>query len=406
MSVSGARGALALGIAEAGAVALSLSVLWWQLGLRGFEALARPVRGGDVPEYVDGAKHMRVFFDSGGREPLHVFFVKLSQMLTGSANGTGEATVALTFVAAIVLYFVARRLVGVLGAQLATLAFCASPVVGFYAFSGLRAPLWSTVLLAFTGALFVPIDRDRALRVGATVAATAALVVWTRVYGFPIIAAAFGYWLLAQRAWRLERRWLVLFALAVIAAAVLAYLPHIALRADQPRLARDADFWRTLEQSGAGGLTEGGPQVSSFHWVFVEHSVLEIVRRFVANTWLYASDYMLRFLRPAAFLWPLVVFGAVFALRTGRAFLLVVLWLAIAPWLFILHLQQVPGVVGVENRFVYQAYPFVLMLLAHGASELLRAGVVRWSRFATLLPLLGPVRYEWGVVDDEPVPTD
>jgi len=102
------------------------------------------------------------------------------------------------------------------------------------------------------------------------------------------------------------------------------------------------------------------------------------------------------FREPRAGAWAMALpVGIVAALFTRRGFLAGLLALSICHVVFILNLNQVRGVRGIENRFVYQAFPLALLLALYGliylCQRLLTAGARGSPTVARLRARLAPL---------------
>lgn len=380
-------------------VGLALLLLLHNLG-HAFVLFMRAPLNPDVPGFLADARAMRFFYDCPTREPFHVLWLKIGLLFSEDAEAVARlASMVQTVLVALLLYAFGSAFFGRMAALAALILFCVNPVARFYGVSGLRDPLFAACLLLFALLLFAPPapGRDTGRAVLAGVAG--ALLVLTRVYACAILAGAFLLYVLREKAWRPERRRPVgrrLLAAAVAAAALL--VPDLLLRPPSPVHAQTVNLFRNLERTGEPGSWQTDPPVGHFQYLFGEHTLPEIVSRVAANSARYAWQYLPFWLRGYEILWVFLPVGIVAASLARRGFVAGLLALSIVHVVFVLHLDQVPGVRGIENRFVYQAFPLALLLLVHGvlfaAERLLRVaaglspGLV--PLHARLAPLLLP----------------
>jgi 4-amino-4-deoxy-L-arabinose transferase-like glycosyltransferase len=362
-----------------GGVALALLLLVNNLG-GAFALFMRGPLNPDVTGFLAEARGMRLFYDCPSREPFHVAWLKPGLLLSDDGEAVARLTTMVqTVLTALALYLFGARFFGRPSALCALLLFCVNPVVRFYGVSGLRDPLFAGMMLVFALLLFDPLapretggpegpdgmrSRLRALLAGIA----GACMVLTRVYGYAVLAGAFALFAMRERVWDGERRRAVLRHLGrVAAAAALLLIPDLLFRPASPVHAQTVNLFRNVELHGEPGTWQSDPPVGHFQYLFGEHTLQEIGARVVRNYARYARQYLPHYLRGYEALWVLLPLGMVAALATGRGFVAGLLLLSIAPVVFVLHLNQVPGVRGIENRFVFQAFPFALLLMAHGA---------------------------------------
>lgn len=358
-------------------VGLALALLALRLG-DALDALMGTNLNGDIYRFLDGAREMRWFYDSGFREPLHVAFIKLALACTDNAEHAVRALSALqTLFAAGMLYLFARRFFGHTLALVALYLFAINPIVAFYGVQGLRAPLYTGLLLAFALALYHPWPSPRA-RLGAVLTGLlAAALILTRVYAILIVVGAVMVFLLRARAWRAgSRRQALMFAALVCGLAALLALPMFVFR-DWATVDHNINFLRNLERYGHAGDPEAEASVGLLQWIFGEHSLWQVFTIVLGNYLRYGYQYLPFFMRGYAALAWLFPVGLIAALASRRGHVVATLILALAPIVFVLHLDQVPGAKGVESRLVYQCFPFAVTLALFGLVWPLSQGL-RW----------------------------
>lgn len=362
-----------------GGVVLALLLLLNSLG-GAFALFMRGPLNPDVAGFLAEARGMRFFFDCPTREPFHVAWLKPGLLLSDDGEAVARlTTMAQTVLTALALYLFGARFFGRAAALCALLLFCANPVVRFYGVSGLRDPLFAGTMLVFALLLF-GIDPERAnggeetasgarMKRRALLAGIAgACMVLTRVYGYVILAGALLLFAWRRQAWRGSERRAVLRHLGwVAAAAALLLIPDLLFRPPSPVHAQTVNLFRNVELHGEPGSWQSDPPVGHLQYLFGEHTLQEIAVRVIGNYARYAYQYVPHYLRGYEALWVLLPVGMLAALASGRGFAAGLVLLSIAQVVFILHLNQVPGVRGIENRFVFQAFPFSLLLMAHGA---------------------------------------
>ncbi|MBI5495291.1 MAG: hypothetical protein HY904_09690 [Deltaproteobacteria bacterium] len=379
--------------AEALAVAALLLVLFSSTGTA-FQDLASEPMSGDLPGFLDGARHMRFFYDSGYREPLHVFFLKVALAFVDDGYRAARlVTVVHTLLLAVAAWWFARVWFGPAFA-LACLAIVASNrMVAFYSVSGLRDPLYTAVLLLFGTVLFLPHGRLRPLTHAVLAGACGALLVLTRVYGWAAIALCLTVLLASGPAWRAETRGGALrFAGITLAVTTVLVLPGV-LAGPSRVVGSDVNFWRNVERTGSPGDWEHTPAVGIFQYMFGEHSLADVVARCARNTVMYVSHYFVHYLGDLAWLALFFPLGAVLATVRGRAHVVALFLAALGPIVFVLNLNQMPGAQGVEMRLVHQVFPFALVLALYGAACPLAWA---WRRAASTWPRLPQPRWAAG----------
>lgn len=378
-------------------VALALLLLLHNLG-HAFALFMRAPLNPDVPGFLSDARAMRFFYDCPTREPFHVLWLKIALLFSDDAEAAARlTTLAQTAGVALALYAFGSRFFGRFTALAALFLFCVNPVVRFYGVSGLRDPLFAAMLLLFGLLLFSTRAEEAAIGSGrgrAVLAGVAgALLVLTRVYAYAILAGALALYALREKGWRSERRRAVLRALAWAAgAAAVLLVPDLLIRPPSPVHAQSVNLFRNLERTGEPGTWQSDPPVGHLQWLFAEHSLPEIAARVASNSARYAWQYLPFWLRGYEILWIFLPAGIAACFLTRRAFAAGLWLLSIAPVVFVLHLNQVPGVKGIENRFVYQAFPLALLLVLHGlfftAERLLRLAARRFAAAERLHRLL------------------
>jgi 4-amino-4-deoxy-L-arabinose transferase-like glycosyltransferase len=381
-----------------GAPALALLILSRRL-TSAFVLFMRHPMNPDVPGFLADARAMRYFFDCPTREPFHVLWLKIGLLF--SADGELVArlvTAAQTLLAALVVYAFGCRFFGWLAGAAALLLFAVNPVVRFYGVSGLRDPLFAGTMLLFFLLLYSPDPATRRPAHSAWAGVAGALMTLTRVYGYALIAGALLLQAMRERAWRRDRRRAFARHLLCCAAAAAALLlPDLALRPTSPIHGQTVNLFRNIERTGAPGSWQTDPPVGHLQYLFGEHTFVEVFTRVTANYARYAHQYLPFYLRGYEWLWLFLPVGIAAALLTRRLFVAGLLALSLCHVVFVLNLNQIPGVRGIENRFVYQAFPLALLLALHGllfvfgwllAARARRAPALARLR-SRLLPLLG-----------------
>lgn len=361
---------------ERSLVALALVVL----ATRCAEALAVLVQSEplnpDVRGFLAGARRMSWFYDTGEREPLYCAVLRLGLMLSNDGERVARWTSVLSSVAAGgALWLLGRRVFGSIIAMAALVLFAINPVVAWYGGSGLRAPLYTALLLLL--AWLLPARRHASMPWLVAAGVTAAAVVLLRQHAVPVIAGILLLDFLLQRPWREASRAPALRRLAIVSGVAFALVLPDAF-VEHEEVGRAANFWRNVEQHGHPADWREEPAIGSIDFLLADRSVLEAGLLVARNGLAYAWQYLPSWLRGYELAWLLLPVGIVAAVLTRRGWVAVMLLLALGPMVAILHVDQVPGAVGVERRFVYQCFPFALLLILLGAAWLV-------ERLATLL---------------------
>ena len=328
----------------------------------------------DVLGFISDAKGMRYFFDCPTREPFHVLWLKLGLMFSADAELVARLTTFVqTLFVAMVVYAFGRRFFGWLAATAAIFLFAVNPVVCFYGISGLRDPLFCGTMVLFFLLLFSPDPVTRRPGQSAAAGLGAALMTLTRVYGYALFAGALIVQALHERAWRHDRwRGFARHALLCAAGAALLLVPDLLLRPASQLAHGTVNQFRNIELTGDAGSWQTDPPVSGLQYLFGDHTVLQVFTRVVANYARYAYQYLPFYLRGYEWLWIFLPVGMVAAFLTRRGFVVGLLALSLCHVVFVLNLNQIPGVRGIESRLVYQAFPLALLLALHGLLDVSR----------------------------------
>ncbi len=322
----------------------------------------------DPVAYPELARAMRYFYDSGGREPLYIFFIKL---LTRTVKPNDFAlrlgSVLSTAAAAALLTAWARWQHGFLVAALAALALALNGTLAYYAPQGYNMPAYGAMLTLFA-ALWLGCRDSRydAIAWGISGAACAL----TRLEGALVVAV-----ILTYTAINAKLRKKALTALAVVATLTLPYL--IAQKATSGEFFAShrghANFWATRADEAASGSGPTAQSDKSWSDAFFGHNPIAF-----AGRWL--KGYALAILWYAPRLWqacsPLLIFALIALQASWRKHdydLTVFLAAITLPVAFILPQDQVGPGSGVELRFVLPlSYPLAL-LCGLGLSQTLRS---------------------------------
>ncbi|MEE8537745.1 MAG: glycosyltransferase family 39 protein [Acidobacteriota bacterium] len=322
----------------------------------------------DIAGFMSDARQMQAFYDCPTREPFQVLWFKAGLLFSQDTELVARVTTLLqTVLAGLLVLLFGRRFFGDIAGLTALYLFAVNPIVHYYGVSGMRAPLFCALLLLFGLCLF-DVWRPRRRTLQSVLAGIAGgLLILTRAYSYVIVAGAFAVWFLTNRGWRPEfrrqaARHLLIAALVVAALVV----PDLLLRPPSPIHGQTVNFWRNLEFHGDPGTWQSDPPVSHFRYLFLEHSPAHVVLRVAGNYARYAFQYLPHFMRGYEWLWWLFPVGLVASFFTRKEFA-VALWIfSLAHVVFIMNLNQVPGSSGIENRYVFQAYPLALLLVIHG----------------------------------------
>jgi hypothetical protein len=393
-------------LAEACVVPALLVLLFSRCAAVFAVTLGRPLNP-DTETILQGARSMRFFYDSGFREPLFAAVVKLMLVLNGDSDG-GEralrhATVLSTLLGAMGCWLLLRSMFGRSAGLLALLLFSINPTVAAYSVSGLRDPLQAALsALVVAAAAHVYLGRtdngdatERRRRfIGAFgVGVLGAGLALTRSFA-AVLVLMIASWIAvcAQRPTRAS------FASAAItlATTILLFLPDRLLRTHEVEGLYFRVF-RNLERTGRE--VGDGPPITFFQYLFDDgnRTVIDVIARLLVNTGRYFVDYATFYFRGYELLWVAIPLGAALSIATRRALPLVGLMGALAPVLFILNINQVPGARGVEMRLVLQAFPFALACAWAPASWLLKLALDRLTQLpprarAELRAWLLPIR--------------
>ena len=350
----------------------------------------------DTAAFISDARGMRYFFDSATIEPFHVLWLKVGLMFsTDTELVVRVTTVVQTLLVAILVYAFGRRFFGWLAGALAVVLFAVNPVVRFYGVSGLRDPLFAATMLLFFLLLFSPDPATRRPRQSALAGVAGALMTLTRFYGYALFGGALVVQALHERAWRQDRwRPFVRHALVSAAAAAALLVPELLLRPPSQLQHNTVNQFRNIELTGEGGSWQTDPPVSIAQYLFGDHTVVQVFTRVVANYALYAYHYLPFYLRGYEWLWVFLPVGILVAFLKRRGFVAGLLALSICHVVFVLNLDQTPGVRGIEMRFVYQAFPIALLLVLHGLLYLPQRLLIAGARGSPTLDRLR-VRLAW-----------
>jgi hypothetical protein len=148
------------------------------------------------------------------------------------------------------------------------------------------------------------------------------------------------------------------------------------------------NLFRNIERTGEPGSWQIDPPIGHLQYLFGEHTPAHVLARVAGNYARYAYQYLPFYLRGYEWLWIFLPVGIAAAFATRRLFVAGLLALSLCHVVFVLNLNQVPGVRGIENRFVYQAFPLALLLSLHGLLFLLGWLLAAASRKAPALSRL------------------
>lgn len=340
-----------------------LALLTWLLSMSYSAHKGGPLND-DLPSFFRAGREAWFFYNSGLREPVHPWVLHLLSALTHSSEQAARlSTVLYTLIAAVVLYCSARQWFGRTTALIATLLFAINPVVIYYGVSGLRAPLYTAELLLIAALLSHPLRYKRPWQLAVTLSAALSLASLTRMHAWLFVLGAVLIMIWEDRLWKAAKRpWLLAMGLALLA-AIIVYAPYPLLNGDGAS-STAVNFWRNVEQTGKPGTFLSDPRISTWAYVFENRSLFDVVIRVSKNYYLFVRQYipqLLGFMAPLAWLIPI---GLWRSWIERRVFLLFFTGLSLVQVVFILNVNQMSGVRGIETRFVYQALPFVLLYIS------------------------------------------
>ena len=318
----------------------------------------------DVPTYLSGAQEMVFFWDSGLREPLQVFFFRIGYLFSSDGEYIARlVTTVQTMGLLFIVWGLARSYLGRAFGIVALYLVSTNPIIIYYGPSGMRAPLYTMIILILTWCLFSAWSTQRWKIKAVTIGLILGALILTRALAFPICVGALILFYLYFREKRngLEPALAGTAALSLLIACIL-YLPHFFLR--ESSIGNNATaFFRNFEQTGRAHYSPETSNVSFFEWIFLEHSPTWIIEKIFGNTFLFFTDYLPHFFRgyePLVFLVPAAMLFSFLNRQWPLTFMCL---FALAPVLFILHFDPQPGMTGVESRFVYPTYPLALFLM-------------------------------------------
>jgi len=379
-----------------GVPVLALIILSRRL-ISAFVLFMRTPLNPDVQAFLSDAKGMHYFFDTARCEPFPALWLKVGLLFSSDTELVARlTTVVHTLLFAIVVYAFGRRFFGWLAGSAAVLLVAVNPVVRFYGISGMRDPLFGATMLLFFLLLFSPDPATRRPRQSVVAGLAAAFMTLTRVYGYALFAGALIVQALHERAWRRDRwRGFVRHALLSVAAAAVFLVPAVLLRPPSQLELNTVNVFRNTELYGDPGAAKSEAPVSHLQYLFGDHTVVQVFTRFAVNCARYAYHYLPFYLRGYEWLWVFLPVGIVATFLTRRGFLAGLLAVSICHVVFVLNLNQVPGVRGIEMRYVYQAFPLALLLVLQGLiypfQKLLDAGAQRSPALARLRVRLAPL---------------
>jgi hypothetical protein len=374
-----------------------LAFLWLLLALAmAFDAnLGKPLNQ-DIPEFIEGALASTYFYDSGLREPFHVFCLKIAlHFFPHHEQAARLTTVAQTLFAAFAMWYFAKTVFGHAVGLISLWLFVVNPVVIFYGVSGMRASIYMALLMLFAGKVWTVLSVDQArARDILWAGLIGGSLILTRRYGGAILVMSLlvGVCLV----WRFKRERWMSFAKAsgaIMAVAGLLFLPDLLFH-ETPAFKDNVNFFRNLELYGEIGGFRQSPPVSYLHYIFVDHTPFEVVSIVSKNIFFFPSDYLSFFFRHIPYFWCFA-WLATFSIYRSPTFAWVSLfaWLSLAPIVFVLHLDQVAFGKGVENRLVIQTFAiflpamvaFLLLTIKSVLVRLLRsprhqASILTWSQ--------------------------
>ena len=319
----------------------------------------------DTGQYADAARESRRFYDSGFREPVPVFMVKVYQSAgLSDESSVRVSSVVMGLVALAFLLFLAASRFGTLAALVAGVLYAVNPFVGFYGVSGSNNIMSGVFLMA----LFFLITGER-LPLGRAALAgfLGALAALTRLEGLAIVplmlVAAVGLHFSRER---LKGSFL---AGVVFVAFCAPYLMHQYARYGHPFHSHTvhARFWRNTAQGRlADRYAETGPDAVSP----LSRGVgpVESLRRMSVGYRKAFSHYLPRLIHYRIGL-IFFLLGMVFLLLGKDYFTVLCLPIILLPVSFILPLDQAYPGSGVEMRFVTNLLWLVCLIAGIGAKD-------------------------------------
>ncbi len=385
-----------------GAVAIFLAVVfaWFWQGVWLSAMLESPGKGRlekDALGFYELATHPSPFYAASLREPLFPVLLRAGLKLFHPADEhlfvrqfTGSIGLALI----IAIGALGWRLSGPISGALAAWLFTVSTYTVYYAISGLRETTVLFLGVALTLLLLVKKQTWWQLAGLGLISIALPLIRFEYLGVIPLIMT--GWVALADRDWKPR---LIPAALAVVMAWTFALPFLIACKKEMggyfALTANHATYWRNHEFAGQPGyLTReevmanpyGGKRVSTGDYMFHDHSVPQVIVRYMEGYWISFTKHI-----PTIFSWadvrdPLIWFwlvGLAWSVRNWRT-AGIVPWVMLAvqfPFAFIVPLNTVlPGRLhaGVEFRFSLPLAPFAAVLAAVGIVEIGKWISQRW----------------------------
>jgi hypothetical protein len=332
----------------------------------------------DQNAYPALARASHFFFDSGEREPLHVFLVKIALAMTEPDERAIRAVglvETLALLPAVVVWMRLRH--GFVAAVAAAAALCSNRFLVFYGVQGFNVSTYLLALAGFAALLDAPETSSTARAVA--LGAGAGLVSLARIEGLLVASASTVAQVAAVRASVGEKvRFLCWFA-ASLGVLLAPHLTYQWARYGSPlhRLELDARFWASTEAIEEGKLVPdatreaGGPL--KLHRYLLEGGVAALVTRLATGYRDAFSRYLPRLVSGAYWILALAAVGFAVLTRRRRWALPALALFVILPISFILPVDQVAPGSGVEMRFLLPAIVPMCALCGVGAGCLASA---------------------------------
>ncbi|MFZ9888777.1 MAG: glycosyltransferase family 39 protein [Myxococcota bacterium] len=319
----------------------------------------------DVQSWLDSARGMTWFYDTGRREPAHPFVVRLILGVVPDPEQALRLTTVLeTALAAICGYAMARVLLGRVNALIVHLMFCCNPVVIFYSVSGMREPLQTALAAAYV-TLLVASTRRKSISLAIGAGVVGAALVLTRTYGATLVVAlvmlSFVCTVRQGRSAVSFRRDLMVMVVMLCVTTTLA-IPRLFVPGDNV-VNVDLMYWRGIEVLGRPGDLDTIGSITLGEFIFADgKSILQVAALYLGNIVRYFTDYLPFFLRGFGWGSLIAIMGMLISLRRALFELPLGLIASLAPLLPIMHLNQQHGSLGIESRFLLPSLPFALCL--------------------------------------------
>lgn len=319
----------------------------------------------DPAGYPGFAKASRYFFDSGGREPLQIFLVKIALKIIADEKLALRLLSLLATQAAFIAAVIWCRWVwGFWAAAAAALALAQNRIAGFYSTTGYNMVTYSFfVLLWFLIFLHPQPTKRKALALGIT----GGLASLTRLEGLLAVCLAHAVW-----AWPWKKNWHPLaLALGLTWGITAPYLltqklttGHF-LSSHTPH----AGFWR-VRQAPASPKPNQHPE-ASWHSLWTQQGLGPALSQTTKGFVLGFFSYLPRLWQGASWAAALALAGLFFLWRHGNRKILLVFACFIAPVAIILPLDQIKPGSGAELRFALPLLWPTALLAGYGLSSIL-----------------------------------